>query len=198
MMQRGQILRKILELLHEQAMTQVDFFSAVLESGYGASSGKIEYNYQKTQQLRSSRESKADELKSKKLRLQKFLSKLKRDGLIKQTKGLDNVFAISDRGKIKLTELKNKFQNKHYEIKDKKINPVIISFDIPEEFRRKRAWLREVIKNLGFKMVHKSVWVGNVSLPEQLILDLDRMNVLEFIEIFEINKTGTLRKVDKN
>ena len=73
MMQRGQILRKILELLHEQAMTQVDFFSAVLESGYGASSGKIEYNYQKTQQLRSSRESKADELKSKKLRLQKFL-----------------------------------------------------------------------------------------------------------------------------
>ena len=198
MMQRGQILRKILELLHEQAMTQVDFFSAVLESGYGASSGKIEYNYQKTQQLRSSRESKADELKSKKLRLQKFLSKLKRDGLIKQTKGLDNVFAISDRGKIKLTELKNKFHNKHYEIKDKKINPVIISFDIPEEFRRKRAWLREVIKNLGFKMVHKSVWVGNVSLPEQLILDLDRMNVLEFIEIFEINKTGTLRKVDKN
>ena len=46
-------------------------------------------------------------------------------------------------------------------------------------------------------MVHKSVWVGNIKLPEQLVLDLDRMNILEFIEIFEVSKTGTLRKINK-
>ena len=130
--------------------------------------------------------------------MQKFLYKLKRDGFIKQTEGAEGGLTISTRGKAKLVELKKKFQNKHYEVKDKKVSPVIISFDIPEKFRRKRAWLREVIQNLGFKMVHKSVWVGNIKLPEQLILDLDRMNILEFIEIFEVTKAGTLKKVEKS
>ncbi len=196
-MGRGQILIKILELLHEQTMTQIDFFSAVLAGGYGASSSKIEYEYQKRRRISSHQRSQMGDLVSKKLRLQKFLSKLKHDGLIKETKGSNARFIISEAGKVKLIQLKKKFQNKHYEIKDKKVNPVIISFDIPESFSRKRAWLREVIRNLGFEMVHKSVWVGNIKLPEQLVLDLDRMNILEFIEIFEVSKTGTLRKVDK-
>ena len=50
-MVRGQILIKILELLHDQAMNQVDFFGAVLASGYGASASKIDYEYQKRQGL---------------------------------------------------------------------------------------------------------------------------------------------------
>lgn len=196
-MQRGQILIKILELLHEQAMTQVDFFSAVLASGYGASSSQIEYEYQKRRELTSQRKLQMEDLRNKKLRLRKFLSKLKHDGFIKETEGVNNGFVISKRGRTKLIELKKKFQNKHYKVKNQKVNPIIISFDIPEEFRRKRAWLREVIQNLGFEMMHKSVWVGNIKLPEQLVLDLDRMNILEFIEIFKVSKTGTLRKIDK-
>jgi|SRR3989344_570611 len=196
-MQRGQILIRILELLHEQAMTQVDFFSAVLTSGYGASASQIEYEYQKRRGLTSRREAQMEDLRNKKLRLQKFLSKLKHDSLIKETEGANAGFIISKKGEAKLIELKRKFQNKHYEVKSKEASPVIISFDIPESFSRKRAWLREVIRNLGFKMVHKSVWVGNIKLPEQLVLDLDRMNILEFIEIFEVSKTGTLRKINK-
>src|SRR3989338_825438 len=156
-MKRGQILIKILELLHEQAMSQVDFFSAVLVSGYGASAGQIEYEYQKRRKFASQKELQVEDFKDKKLQL----------------------------------------QNKHYEVKDKQPHQIIISFDIPEKFRRKRDWLREVIQNLGFKMVHKSVWVGNIKLPEQLIFDLERVNILEFIEIFEVTKTGTLKKVDK-
>jgi len=196
-MERGQILIKILELLHDTAMTQVDFFGAVLASGYGASASKIDYEYQKRRRLASTRESQVEDLKNKRIRLQKFLSKLKHDGFIKQTEGVEKGFVISKKGRDKLVELKKKFQNKHYEVKNAKVSPVIISFDIPEEFRKKRAWLREVIQNLGFEMVHKSVWVGNIKLPEELILDLDKMSILEFIEIFEVTKTGTLKKVDK-
>ena len=197
-MKRGQILIKILELLREQAMSQVDFFSAVLVSGYGASAGQIEYEYQKRRKFASQKELQVEDFKDKKLRLQKFLSKLKHDGLIKETEGADSCFTISSRGRAKLAGLKKKFQNKHYEVKDKQPHQIIISFDIPEKLRRKRDWLREVIQNLGFKMVHKSVWVGNIKLPEQLIFDLERVNILEFIEIFEVTKTGTLRKIDKN
>lgn len=196
-MERGQILIKILELLHDTAMNQVDFLGAVLTSGYGASASKIEYEYKKRQRLASIRESQVGDLKNQRIRLQKFLSKLKHDGFIKQAEGAEKELTISKKGRAKLSELKKKFQNKHYEVKDTKISSIIISFDIPEEFRKKRAWLREVIQNLGFEMVHKSVWVGNKKLPEDLILDLDRMNILEFIEIFEVTKIGTLKKVDK-
>src|SRR3989344_8910611 len=94
-MQRGQILIRILELLHEQAMTQVDFFSAVLTSGYGASASQIEYEYQKRRGLTSRREAQMEDLRNKKLRLQKFLSKLKHDSLIKETEGANAGFIIS-------------------------------------------------------------------------------------------------------
>ncbi|MBI2627558.1 hypothetical protein HYW72_01360 [Candidatus Nomurabacteria bacterium] len=196
-MPRGKILIKILELLYDQAMNQVDFFSAVLVSGYGASARKIDYEYQKRRRLASKSELDIQDFSNKKLRLQKFLSKLKHDGLIRQTEGVSGRFTISSKGRTKLAELKKKFQNKYYEVEDKKVSPIIISFDVPEEFKRKRAWLRAVIQNLGFEMVHKSVWMGNTKLPKQLILDLEKMNILEFIEIFEITKTGTLKKVDK-
>ena len=35
----------------------------------------------------------------------------------------------------------------------------ILSFDIPEEYRLARDALRRLIKDLGFKQLHKSVWV---------------------------------------
>ena len=191
---KGEILVKVLELLHDTAMTQVDFFSAVLESGYGASSGKIEYNYQKTQQLRSSRESKADELKSKKLRLQKFLSKLKHDGLIMQTKKEKNRFFLSKKGEVKLAQLKNSLPRKKYQILPQH-NQVIISFDIPEKMRAKRSWFREIIHNLGFRMIHQSTWVGKSKIPEELITDLEKVNLLKYVEIFEVSKMGTLEDI---
>ena len=44
---------------------------------------------------------------------------------------------------------------------------VIFSFDIPEKERVKRAWVRGVLKNLGFTMIQQSVWLGKGPLPKQ-------------------------------
>ena len=189
---RGKILLKILEILKDQVMTQVDFFDAVLASGYGASMGKIEYEYQKRRKNSESEKLKVTELKNRKRRLQIFISKMKQDGLIHEIK--ENNFEISVKGKIKLAQLKNKMPSWHYEIETKD-KVVIISFDIPEKLRRKRNWFREVIKNLGFNMIHQSVWMGKIKIPKELIVDLENMHILEFIEIFEISKTGTLKKL---
>ena len=42
-------------------------------------------------------------------------------------------------------------------------------------------------------MVHQSVWVGKTKIPETLILDLENLHILEYVEIFEISKNGTLK-----
>lgn len=190
---KGKILLKALELLRDGAMTQADFFSAVLVAGYGASSSRIEYEYQKRKRISEAKKFQADIIKERKRRLAVFVSKMKHDGLIKEFN--DDKFVISGKGREKISKLKDNLPARYYENKSNQSNPVIISFDIPERLRRKRNWLREVIRNLGFKMIHQSVWVGKVKIPKNFITDMEDLKILEFIEIFEIKKTGSLNKL---
>jgi hypothetical protein len=44
-------------------------------------------------------------------------------------------------------------------------------------------------------MIHQSVWVGKGEIPEDFVKDLGNLNILEFVEIFEISKTGSLNKI---
>lgn len=193
---KGEILLKALNLLEEGAMNQVDFFNAVLESGYGASMSKLEYQFNKQNRKRNLNKSKKDELRFRKKRLSVFISKMKHDGLICGIKNDGNSIFISQKGKQKLNILKNSLPSRQYKAV-KQTNSVIISFDIPERLRRKRNWLREVIKNLGFEMIHQSVWVGKIKIPIAMITDLESLKILEFIEIFEVTRTGSLTKVGK-
>ena len=191
---KGKILKKILEFLEEGAINQIDFVEAVLSAGYGASMGKIEYEYQKNRRNREKTKIQREELMAKKLRLQKFLSKLKKDGLIIEEKNNLKI-SISQKGKEKLQKLKTS-QSKYYK-KETSSGLVIISFDIPERLRGKRNWVREVIKNLDFEMIHKSVWAGKTKIPRELISYFSAKNLLQYIEIFEVNRTGSLEKVGK-
>jgi len=186
-------LFKALEFLYDGAMTQVDFFGAVLAAGYGAGSSQIEYEYQKRKRISEAKKSRAEMLKDRKRRLAVFISKMKHDGLIEESE--NNRFTISSKGINKFSKLRNNLPARYYSKKTGQGSPIIISFDVPEKFRRKRDWLREVIRNLGFKMVHQSVWVGKGKVPVDFIKDLENLKILEFVEIFEISKAGSLNKI---
>ena len=69
--------------------------------------------------------------------------------------------------------------------------------DIPESERKKRAWLRSALKNLNFKMIQQSVWIGKVRIPEEFLRDLRNMHLTEYVEIFEISKAGSLQQITK-
>ena len=194
---KGEILRKALEILKDQAVNQIDFFSAVLASGYGAGMSKMDYEYQKRRQVREGEKIRRDDLQNRKIRLSRFISKMKHDGLIHEVNGSNKEFAISKLGRVKLDKLKGGLPGRQYEKKSQN-NSIIISFDIPERLRRKRNWVRGVIKNLGFEMIHQSVWVGKTKIPKEMIEDLEKLKILEFVEIFEVGKTGTLQKLGKS
>jgi len=190
---KGKILRKALEFLYEGSMNQVDFFSAVLSAGYGANSGRIEYEYQKLKRISKDRKSKIEIEKNSKRRLMVFISKMKHDGLIEESE--DSKIKISSKGMDKLGKLRNNLPARYYKKETGQGNHIIISFDIPERLRRKRDWLREVVRNLGFRMIHKSVWLGKGKIPELFLVDLESIKILEFVEIFEISKSGSLKKI---
>ena len=63
------------------------------------------------------------------------------------------------------------------------------------EFNRERDILRDIMKLLGFNIIHQSVWVGKVKLPKQFIIDLEIMGILKYVEIMEVTKKGSLKNV---
>ncbi|OGI76246.1 CRISPR-associated endonuclease Cas2 [Candidatus Nomurabacteria bacterium RIFCSPHIGHO2_02_FULL_42_19] len=189
---KGQILLKALETIKDSALSQVDFFEAVLRSGYGAGMGKINYEYTKIQRAREGKLWHERNREERKKRLQNFLYQMKHDGLIEEAENKNLI--ISELGRQKIKELKSRLPDRHYKIKSID-EVVIISFDIPEKLRHKRNWFREVVKNLGFQMVHQSVWMGKKKISHKLIDDLEELKILEYIEIFKVTKSGSLKKL---
>jgi hypothetical protein len=185
---RGEIIYKILDSLGDTMLDQVDFTVAFLKAGYGASGGKINYEFRKIQDKKISKQIENDKV----LKFRKYLSKLKNEGLILENKSKQ--IYLSEKGKKKL----NNFQNSLSLNKDlykKKIGErvVVVSYDIPIAFNRERNILRDMLRMLGFNLVHKSVWVGKVLLPERFVGDLSKLGILDYVEILEVTKNGTLK-----
>ncbi len=127
-----------------------------------------------------------------------LLAKFRKEGLIeKDGFNMKNTWKLTARGIEKIAQyakLKTKYPilpNKKYtaeKIKDK----IIIIFDIPEKYRRQRAWLRHHLNILDFTMLQQSAWIGNSAVPSDFIHDLREANLLKYIHIFKISKSGSL------
>ncbi|MBI3459061.1 hypothetical protein HY061_02255 [Candidatus Azambacteria bacterium] len=191
-MTKGSMLLKILTTISDQT---VDFL-AILESlvlvRHGDSLGKMQYEHYQRQEKRLSERLTRDSQKESKRRLQRYISKLKQDGLIELTK--ENQISLTSRGFDKIEELKSRPYNQGFQIEESS-QVIIISFDIPEKYRKNRNWLRGVLKFLNFEMVHQSTWVGKIKIPEKLLEQLEKMEILKYIKIFEVTKTGTLKEL---
>src|SRR3989344_9439820 len=124
---RGKILLKALEILKDRVINQMDFFEAVLTSGYGASMSKIDYEYNKIRRASQSRKDNLKKIQERKRRLQLFISQMKHDGLIEETGAGTVKLKISRKGELKLKELKNRLPGRHYQ-KESQKTTVIISF----------------------------------------------------------------------
>lgn len=195
---RGNLTLKILQTLKEMSFDGVELCEAILVAGYGASNSKIR---KVAVDLREKRLMKNTLVMEKHYRrnYQKLVSKLKTQGLLKvENRGGQDFFSLTPTGTLKLVALESREHRRlpevSYELASS-AHPIIISFDIPEKQKRKREWLREALKRLGLKMVQKSVWIGTGRVPKQFLEDLEKLNLLECVEIFEVGKTGTLRHV---
>ena len=195
---RGDITIKILEAVADTAEGIGDFIDVFLSAGYGASMGKFNYELSK-------RERNKENAALRRRMLQRYYSLLRHleeQGLIERKKKSDNILIrITREGRKKLFALKkSKKENipvREYDVAGNALKKlIIIAFDIPEHSKRKREWLRRTLRGLHMRMIQKSVWAGKITLPKEFLSDLKDHNLLDYIEIFEISKTGSLPAVD--
>ena len=187
---RGDLIYKILDLVKDQALDLIDLEKAMLISGYGASMGKIDRNFNKFKNARREKTEERKQEKEKKLRLQKYISKLKLEGLLYK-KG--NEITITKDGKKRLSNLE---KNSLKQIpRTPSNNLIIFSYDIPGEHRKLRDRLREILKMMNFEMIHQSLWVGKIKISEELLEYLSEIRVLGYVEILEVTKQGTLKQL---
>ena len=191
----------ILEKLKEVSVGSAELLEVILESPYGTSLSGFEYNLRKKQSARQQREDREKEEKLLQQRYYSLVYKLEKGGLLKRTKKgpRNKILEITQNGLKKLIHLRKKKLSQLPPGTYPKGNVntfVIIAFDIPEKERRKRAWLRSVLKNLGLRIIQKSVWLGKVKIPEDFLEDLRDLKLTTFVEIFEITKTGSLEHIE--
>ncbi|MDO8752029.1 MAG: CRISPR-associated endonuclease Cas2 [Candidatus Wolfebacteria bacterium] len=127
-------------------------------------------------------------------RFYSFLNYLKREGLIEKRKDRKH-WELTHKGGEKLKGLQDRSRFfvrsiDYVSEEDNKLRVVI--FDIPEQERHRRTWLRASLVALGFSMCQQSVWVGKRKIPRKFLEDLRDRELLAYVHIFEISKQGSL------
>lgn len=194
---KGDILLAVLARLGEGVGEAAELFMAFIEAGYGASPAKVQYMIRESRKAAARAGRDEEEVQGARQKYRTLLSALKRDGLVEERPGkLGRAFAITKKGIEKLAALQRQKKSAlpPTGYRAEKSNTVtIITFDVPEHERRKRDWLRAVLKRLEFTPVQKSVWMGKVQIPRAFLDDIRRLRLAAFVEIFQITKTGSLR-----
>ena len=191
---KGENRLKILEFLENsgQALEELFFIFTV---PYGTSFPGAEYRLRKFREARENLKT----FKKDKRRFDDLLYRLRKDELVDDIeKGEKSFLRLTQRGKEILNKLRDKKDNAMPDAKYQSQNDdnlKIIIFDIPEGERRKRVWLRSALKNLNFAMLQKSVWVGKSKLPHEFAIDLNKLKIISYVEIFAISKTGSLKQL---
>ena len=65
---------------------------------------------------------------------------------------------------------------------------MIVSFDIPEQSRVFRNWLRNQLKIFGYKMLQQSLWIGPSPLPLAFLKRLEDLGIRKNVKTFKIRK----------
>ena len=196
---KGEITLKILEIIRDILTNTADVLGAFLDSGYGASRGKIEHELSKRQTAGTEKSIDREFQRQARQKYYNLIYKLKKGGLIKEkTRGNKKFLFLTKKGKQEIFLLKERNKNKLPDVsyqKEKGNKFIIIVFDVPEKEKRKREWLRAALKNLEFEIIQKSIWIGKNKIPQEFLRDLSKLNLIDFVEIFEITKGGSLKEV---
>lgn len=186
---------KLLEFLEESSAAISDLLF-IFTLPYGTSRGRAEHLLRK----KYKQDARWEIENSEKRKFAYLLHHLRKDKLVEDVGHRSGrLMRLSAKGREILQKLRdrksNALPNTHYEAREDDDLKIII-FDIPEDERRKRDWLRSALKNLKFSMLQKSVWAGKRKLPPRFLDDLKRQNIISYIDIFTINKRGSLRKLE--
>ena len=179
---------KILKTLEDGAISIADMMAIVSVMGSDSRYSTTQNNLRKVREAHALSSERRTELQV----IYNTIYRLKRSGLI-SGKNSKLRLTVLGREKVAGYAMPEFVDRKvRYDKSDSK-ELIVFSFDIPERERHKRHWLRTVLSNLDFRMLQQSVWVGNFKLPEELIEDLKRFEMIKYVEILSVGRKGTIK-----
>lgn len=69
---------------------------------------------------------------------------------------------------------------------------LLLMYDIPHARKKERDWFRRQLKNFGFVMIQKSVWVGPSPLPKDFSDYLKRIGLQKDFKTFKLAKSHVI------
>lgn len=184
----------ILKLLEGSAASAIDIAWAMMTTKQESSHRfwKLRYNTQESIGNKIVRTLKTEHAEYK--RYHALLGKLRKQGLVTD-EGIrrDKQWLITKRGIAFLKSSSIKTRSENITALTQADGLTIISYDIPEKIRRERNKIRELLIMMNFQQIQKSVWFGNKKVTKSFIDILREKKILNFVHIFEINKTGTIK-----
>ena len=191
---KGDLMFRCLERLAEGACALGDLAVVIATAPYGSSHHEI------TRRLDAAARQRDHAAAARLIPDRSFhnlLYRLRQDGLVAPPERKSTRFIkITAKGKRLFKQLiKQKARalpaHASYTKRNEQLLKIIV-FDVPERERNKRPWLGVTLRHLGFERLQKSVFAGRAKLPESFIADLARLHLAPHVEIFAINKLGTL------
>ena len=203
---KGDLTYKILSALEKNRDEALDLLGAFFVSGLSNIKSMMEESIDEdldADERQNQDEKKHPHEKIAKHRFYSMVSYLEKDGLIRKTRTEEGTYVqITPKGKVHLKYITKMTEYAlpppQYSLDSQDKRTTIITFDIPETQRRKRDWLRCALKNMEFQMIHKSVWMGEDGICQSFLNDIRQLNLKDHMEIFQINKKGSLKKIELN
>lgn len=117
---------------------------------------------------------------------------LKSMGYIKEVNG---IYFITYKGEEFLNK-KNKTIFKKFESSktDKDPKDLLLLYDVPEDKKAHRDWLRKELVNFNYIMIQRSVWVGPSPLPKEFTQYLKDIGLKDTIKTFKLEKGYNIQK----
>ena len=188
---------KFLELLGEAGASLEEHVAGFLMAGYGASISSMEYHARRYRRNKNARRALDDQQRILHHRYFVMRDRLQKGGLIARGGAMRGI-RLTQKGILCLRQLrkdkKSYLPKPVYKLKPG-VRVIIVAFDVPEKKRRKRDWLRKTLKSIGMRLIQQSVWVGRGILPPEFLEDIEKMELMSFVEIFEVTKNGTLESI---
>ena len=111
--------------------------------------------------------------------------KLNKNGYI--SKG-NNFISLLPRGRKYVESKKTRFVTFDSPFPKDSPKNLLLMFDIPEDQKAEREWFRYQLREFGYEMVQKSVWVGPSPLPKDFMSYINEIKLKSCIKTFKLAK----------
>ncbi len=112
--------------------------------------------------------------------------------ILKRKNYVENIgpyLRLASRGQAYVKRRQDSLKSFESTAKDKSIKNLLVMFDVPEERKAGREWLRWHLKKFGYMMIQRSVWVGPLPLPKEFTEYLREIKLQSCIKTFKLAKS---------